>query len=44
MTSKLDKRIAPPPGAYTPKTALADMVKKENPRAGGFGTKSKVKI
>ena len=38
----LDKRLAPPPGTYDPRTALGDTVPKENPRGGPFGSKSKV--
>ena len=40
---QIDKRVAPPPGAYTPKTALTDSLKSQNVRGGPFGSKSKVK-
>ena len=36
------KSIAPPPGTYTPKTALVDHIPKENPRGGAFGSTLKV--
>lgn len=38
---QLDKKVAPPPGTYDPKTTIADHLKHENPRAGPFGSKSK---
>lgn len=41
---ELDKRVAPPPGAYTPKTTLADTMPTQNARSGGFGSKSMVSI
>jgi hypothetical protein len=39
---QLDKKVAPPPGSYDPRTTIADHLKRENPRAGPFGSKSKV--
>lgn len=38
------KSVAPPPGTYTPKTALIDQIPKENPRGGPFGSNLKVII
>lgn len=38
----LEKPVGPPPGAYTPKTNLADHIAKQNVRAGPFGTTSNV--
>ena len=35
---------APPPGTYTPKTALVDHLPKENPRGGAFGSSIKVHL
>jgi hypothetical protein len=37
----LDKRLAPPPGTYDPKTGLSDALPRENARGGPFGSKSK---
>lgn len=41
---QIDKKVAPPPGSYTPKTTLADTIAKQNARSGGFGSKSMVCI
>lgn len=33
--------VAPPPGTYVPKTAIADHIARQNPRSGAFGSSVK---